>query len=376
MNMEDHSKGVILVIDDSSTNLKLLDTTLSKAGFQVILAKDGEIGVEQAIQTKPDIVLLDVLMYGIDGFETCRRLKAYEVTRNIPVIFMTVLSEPVDKLTGFNVGGVDYITKPLYHEEVLARVNAHLTIRRQQKQLQDQTDQLQALNASKDKFFAILSQDLQGPFEELLHFTEFITEHIEGCRPEEIKEIVGTLRNSVGNLHELLKNLFAWSSIQRGALECHPQYFDIREIIGRNLTLFRATAEQKRIIIKSLVQAEIPVYADAGMVYIVIRNLISNALKFTKSGGKVRISATENQAWVEISVSDTGIGISAEDIAKLFRIDVKYQRVGTAGEEGTGLGLVLCKELVEKNGGRLSLESEVGKGTTVTFTLPKPPLTK
>jgi two-component system sensor histidine kinase/response regulator len=374
MNMEGNPKGVILVIDDSPINLKLLFTTLSKAGFQVVSAQDGESGIEQAIQIKPDIILLDVLMYGIDGFETCQRLKTHEVTRDIPVIFMTVLSEQVDKLKGFNVGGVDYITKPLYHEEVLARVTTHLTIRRQQQQLQEQAEQLKVLNASKDKFFSILSQDLQSPFEELLHFTEFIVDHIGGCSREEIKEIVGTLRNSVKNLHELLKNLFAWSSIQRGALECHPQCFDIREIIGRNLTLFKSTAEQKQIILKSLVQDETPVYADAGMIYIVIRNLISNALKFTKAGGKVKILVAEKEEFVEISVSDTGIGIDAEELSKLFRIEVKYQQVGTAGEEGTGLGLILCKELVEKNGGRLSLESEVGKGTTVRFMLPKPPI--
>jgi two-component system, sensor histidine kinase and response regulator len=281
------------------------------------------------------------------------------------------LAEPVDKLQGFNVGGVDYIAKPLYHEEVLARVNTHLTIRRQRRQLQEQTAQLQTLNASKDKFFSILSRDLQSPFDELLHFTEFITENIHRCSREELKEIVGTLHSSLGNLNELLKNLFTWSNLQRGVLECHPQELDIGELIGRNLTLFRQNAEQKQIMLKNFVQPKLSVYADPGMVYIVIRNLLSNALKFTSAGGKVKISAIEHPEMIAISVTDTGHGIAPENVAKLFRIDLKYQQPGTAGEEGTGLGLILCQELIEKNGGRLMLESTVGQGTTATFTLPK-----
>lgn len=372
--MDDNSKGLILVVDDSQTNLKLLSMTLNKAGFQTVPAKNGEIGIEKAIETQPDVILLDVLMEGLDGFETCRRLKEHEETRSIPVIFMTVLSEPVDRLKGFEVGGVDYIVKPLYHEEVLARVSAHLTIQRQRKQLQAQTAQLEESNASKDKFFSIVSHDLQSSFEELLHFTEFIAENIQTSGPEEIEEIVGTLKTSVGNLYELLKNLFTWASVQRGKMEYYPQYVDVCEIITRNITLFQSEAEQKQISLKNLISSELPVYADAGAVYAVIRNLFSNAIKFTKSGGQVTIEATQNDAEVEISVADTGIGMSPEDVAKLFRIDIKHHRVGTSGEEGIGLGLVLCKEMIEKSGGKLVLESKPGKGTTAKFTLPKAPV--
>lgn len=368
------SQGIILIIDDSPTNLKFLFSVLGKAGFQVLLARNGETGIEQAIEMKPDIILLDILMYGIDGFETCRRLKANSATCDIPVIFMTVLSEPVDKLKGFQVGGVDYITKPLHYEEVLARIKSHLTIRRQQEQLQKQAQHLQELNASKDTFFSIISHDLQVPFEELLHFTEFMAENIQGCGPDEVEEIVDTLRQSVGNLYELLKNLFTWSSLQRGTMECYPQHLDIREIIERNVSLCRTKAEEKQIVLKNLIEQEIPAYADAGMVYAIIRNLLSNALKFTESGGKVSIDATQHERCVSVIISDTGIGIAPDDLKNLFQVDVKYQQTGTAGEEGTGLGLLLCQELIEKSGGKLILESTVGVGTTVTLRLPKVPL--
>lgn len=372
--MEDSSKGVILIIDDSLTNLKLLSMTLEKGEFEVISAKSGENGLEEAIRQSPDVILLDILMEGMDGFETCKRLKAHEATKDIPVIFMTVLSEPVDRLKGFEVGGVDYIVKPLFHEEVLARVNAHLTIRRQQKQLQEQTKRLEELNASKDKFFSIVSHDLQSPFEDLLHFTEFIAENFAHCSPEEVEEIVSTLRNTVGNLYELLKNLFTWASVQRGKMEYYPQFINVQEIVERNMTLFRANAEYKHVMLKNLIKHELPAYADAGAVYAIVRNLISNALKFTEPEGKVTIDAMPEDQYITISVADTGIGMEKEDVATLFRIDTKYQRVGTAGEEGTGLGLILCKELVEQSGGMLSLVSELGQGTTVTFSLPKAPV--
>lgn len=368
--MEDRSKGFILIIDDSLTNLKLLTMTLGKAGFQVHSARDGETGIVQAGQLKPDVILLDVLMEGIDGFETCRRLKANAETKDIPVIFMTVLSEPIDRLKGFEVGGVDYIVKPLYHEEVLARVHAHLTIRQQHRQLQEQTQRLQELNASKDKFFSIIYHDLQSPIEGLLHFTEFISQNIQKCSQAELEEIVNTLRNSVGNLYELLKNLFTWASIQRGKLDYYPLYIDVREIVARNISLLMPNAEQKHITLKNLIQNELMAYADASIVYAIVRNLLSNALKFTEPGGKVTVNAGIEDHLVKVSVADTGIGIPQEDVTKLFQIDVRHQRIGTAGEEGTGLGLILCKELVERSGGTLVIASETGKGTTVMFTLP------
>ncbi len=368
------SEGIILVIDDSPTNLKFLFSVLGKAGFQVLLARNGETGIEQAIEMKPDIILLDILMYGIDGFETCRRLKADAATCEIPVIFMTVLSEPVDRLKGFQVGGIDYITKPLHYEEVLARINAHLTIKRQQTALQEQARNLQELNADKDTFFSIISHDLQRPFEELLHFTEFMAENIRDCPPEEVTEIVDTLRDSIGNLYELLKNLFAWSSLQRGTMECYPQHIDLREIVDRNIKLFKSKAEEKHIVLKSMMTQEVPAYADAGMVYAVLRNIIANALKFTENGGRVTVDAAQHARCVSVMIADTGVGMDSEALKALFRTDIKYQQPGTEGEEGTGLGLLLCHELVEKNLGALIVESTPGEGTTVTIRLPKVPL--
>jgi signal transduction histidine kinase len=241
------------------------------------------------------------------------------------------------------------------------------------RELKEKNVQLAGLNASKDKFFSILAQDLQTPITRLLELTQVTEENIEFFSQDELKETAGTLRDSLENLYELLKNLFTWSGIQRGTVTPHPQTVALEEIIRRNMRIFIPFAEEKQVRLKSEITAETSVYTDPDMLYAVVRNLISNALKFTFPGDSINISATQNEDFIEVSVSDTGVGIRQEALPKLFRVDVTYQTPGTAGEEGTGLGLILCKELVERNGGTIWVESEVGEGTTFRFTLPQEP---
>jgi two-component system sensor histidine kinase/response regulator len=171
----------------------------------------------------------------------------------------------------------------------------------------------------------------------------------------------------------LIENLLTWSRIQQGTLDHYPQMMDLRELARQNVDVFMSNAEHKGITLKNLIEEKIPVYADVNMLNAILRHLISNALKFTKPGGLVEVSARDNGAHVEVSVSDTGIGISAEHLPKLFRIDVRYKRLGTAREKGTGFGLILCKEFIEKHGGKIWIESKVEQGSTVRFTLPKNP---
>jgi signal transduction histidine kinase len=320
-------------------------------------------------------------MPGMDGFEICRRLKVNKETKDIPVIFMTALSDMEDKIKGFKMGAVDYITKPFQQEEVLARVNTHLTIRRLQQQLEtknvlleEQVKQLKELNASKDKFISMISHDLQSPFSSLRGLIQFTAENIGDYNKNELENIMDLLGNSTDNLYALIENLLTWSRIQRGVMEHCPQRMDIREFVAQNIDLFSPNAESKQITLKNLIKQSTPVYADFNMVNAVLRNLISNAIKFTHPGGSVEVSARNDGRYVEVSVSDTGIGIDKQHLPKLFRIDVRYKRLGTAREKGTGLGLILCKEFVEKHGGEIWIESEAGQGSTVKFTLPRNPV--
>ncbi len=360
----DHAKSLVFIVDDDPVNVNLLVDMLSYEGLNLAVATSGEEALKQVKAIKPDLILLDVIMPGIDGFETCRRLKRHDATAEIPVIFMTALTETVNTIKGFEVGGVDYITKPLQYEELFARVKAHLTIRRQQLQLQ-------ALNASKDTFFSIIAHDVKNPFTGFLLCIHLLEESLNTWNKDRMTEITALLRTSAEHLSALLDNLLTWSRIQRGMIDHHAEPFDLHLAVARNIALFTPNAKHKQISLSNSIQKQTIAYADVKMMDTVLRNLLSNALKFTSNGGTVDISARHDQQYVEVSVSDTGLGIAEEHLPKLFRVDAAYKRRGTADENGTGLGLILCKEFVERHGGRIWVESEEGHGSRFTVSLPR-----
>ncbi len=258
--------------------------------------------------------------------------------------------------------------------DITEHKQAEEALRAAHNELTEKNAQLAELNANKDKFFSIISHDLRSPFTVLLGYSQLLDEELERYSRDEIKKCVEQLRASAERLHALLQNLLTWSRIQRGAMEYVPETIDIRYITSENIDLFISKASHKQITLRNAVVSETYTYADSQMVNTILRNLLSNALKFTPTGGCIDVSARQHEAHVEVAISDTGIGIKQEDFPKLFRIDTRYTNIGTAGEQGTGLGLSLCKDLIEKNRGRIWVESEVGKGTTFTFTLPKTPM--
>ena len=392
-------KSTILVVDDNVTNLNILLDYLNELSYKVLIAANGEQALQQLQHIHPDVILLDVMMPGIDGFETCLRLKANSETRDIPVIFMTALTDTVDKVRGFAVGGVDYITKPFQHEEVLARLKAHVTIRKLQQELQqknhdleeyadilakkndelasknaeldEKNTQLKALNADKDLFFSIIAHDLRNPISALRELPQIIIENLDTYNQDDLRRMISLQRDAAKNLFELLENLLTWSRIQRGSIDYQPQPINIQEFVDRNIALLSANAFSKKMTLTNAITASAAVYVDYKMIDTVLRNLLSNAIKFTSEGGTIRVTAAEEERHIRVAITDNGIGIGEKYLPKLFRIEEQYRRTGTANERGTGLGLILCKEFVERNGGRIWVESQEGKGSTFTFTLPK-----
>ncbi len=368
----------ILVVDDNPMNLGVLFDHLKTSGFKILIAEDGESAIHQAKFAKPDVILMDVMMPGIDGFEACRNLKKDEETKDIPVIFMTALFETADKIKGFEAGAVDYITKPFQNEEVIARITAHLTIQLQKKELQELNatkdkllKELGELNATKDKFFSIIAHDLRSPFNGLIGASDLLIQSFEALEKEIVIDLIKSMNIASRNAFNLLNNLLEWSRSQTGRIEWDPNITDISIIIRENKLLLKHNAEEKGISVVSEIQDNTFVYADEHMINTIIRNLITNAMKYSRSGEEIRISSKDAGDFLEISVSDEGIGIKPENIGKLFRIDVHHTTKGTANEQGTGLGLILCKEFVEKHNGKIWVESELGKGATFRFTLPK-----
>jgi len=240
----------------------------------------------------------------------------------------------------------------------------------QKKEIEQQKADLQQLNATKDKFFSILAHDIKGPLNSLTAFLNIMTNHLDEMSQDDIKFMSSNLNKSVKNLYSLLENVLSWSRSQMGVLEYKYQAIDIQELVEQSLQLLAVSAQNKGINLINNTQKDLLAWADSNSIQTVLRNLISNAIKFTSTDGNITINSWATEKEVVVSVCDTGVGMSQEAMEKIFRVDARYTTKGTANEVGTGLGLVLVKEFIEKNNGSLKVESQEGKGSTFTFTLP------
>ena len=249
------------------------------------------------------------------------------------------------------------------HSDITDRKQAEELLRESEKSLIE-------LNAAKDKFFSIIAHDLRSPFNSIIGFCNLLLEQIKNKDIENIELYAQIILKSSNKAMELLMNLMEWSRLKIGRMEYSPEYFDMAVLLKETSDFFDKIAEQKSITIKNSLPHHLSVFADKNMIKLVVRNLFSNAIKFTAPGGKVNISAQKNRNEIVISVSDTGIGLSPESIDNLFRIDQVYSNKGTNNESGTGLGLILCKEFVEKHEGKIWVDSKIAEGTTFYFTLP------
>ena len=238
-------------------------------------------------------------------------------------------------------------------------------------EIKDNELKLIELNATKDKFFSIIAHDLRSPFNSVIGFSEHLLELIEKKEYENIELYANIILQSSNRAMDLLTNLFEWSQSQSGRMELHPEDFPMIPLIKEQIVLYKDIAEQKSITITNSLTPDIRVNADKAMIKSLLRNLISNAIKFTPSGGKIAILVVEKQNEIIVSVSDNGIGISKAGINNLFSIGHSYSTPGTNKEKGTGLGLILCQEYIKKNNGKIWVESEPGKGTTFYFSIPQ-----
>ncbi len=355
-------KSGILIVDDTPKNIQVAASILKEQGYQVAFTRDGQSALARVRSAKFDLILLDIMMPEMDGYEVCQHLKADPQTADIPVIFLTAKTDSDSVIKGFEVGGVDYVTKPFNPAELLARVKTHSELKRAKEELKE-------LNATKDKFFSIIAHDLKNPFAVLIGCSDFLLQ--SEPLTEDQRELAEDMNTASQQGYDLLQNLLKWSRSQIGHLACEPKMINIQNIVNETILLLKNNAMSKNIRLIGEIEENTSVYADSDMITTVIRNLLSNSIKYTPDGGSITISADDKGDVLEISISDTGVGIKPEDIEKLFRIDVKHSTPGTAKEQGTGLGLNLCKEFVEKNNGKIGVESTVGKGSRFYFTVPK-----
>jgi len=251
-------------------------------------------------------------------------------------------------------------------------MEANDRIREQKTKLEQLNNELRAANAVKDKFYSIIAHDLKDPFQVLLISAEVLHNDYPDMEKEERNKYISGIYRTTGNLAALLENLLQWSRTQYGEIECNPREIDLDILAKEQIDFFIAKAEKKNITLIAEIPENLPVYADENMLQSILRNLVGNALKFTHPGGTVKLTTKDDGNFIVTSVSDTGVGIQGEKLDALFTTGGSHTTMGTAKEKGTGLGLMLCKEFVEKNGGSLRISSQPGKGSTFSFTLPKP----
>ncbi len=249
-------------------------------------------------------------------------------------------------------------------EDITSRKNAEIKIKESEQKLRE-------VNLAKDKFFSIIAHDIKTPFNAILGFSGLLQDDFDNFNNDEKKTFIKNINDAAEITFKLLENLLEWSRSQTGKIIINPEKIDLSLLINDTISFLKPTAEKKSIQIHSDVNYNTTVFADINMITTTIRNLISNAIKFSFPNGLIKISVKNIDNFIEISIIDNGIGISNEDLSKIFKLDAHFKKEGTAHEQGTGLGLILCKEFVEKNGGWIWAESEPGKGSSFKFTLPK-----
>jgi signal transduction histidine kinase len=354
----------ILIVDDVTKNIQLVANYLKQSGYEIYYALNGPMALEQIKNHTLDLILLDIMMPEMDGFEVCKKLKEDSQFADIPVMFLTAKTDIESIKRGFDVGGVDYITKPFDRSELLARVRTHLDLKHQKAELT-------ALNATKDKFFSIIAHDLKSPFNHLLGLSEIIQQMAMRSEEEEIHKMANMINDSAKKGRDLLENLLHWSRAQTGSITFEPNIIDLREVCADIIQFSGQIAKEKSIDIENKVKAKTFCEVDTNMLQTVVRNLLNNAIKFTQVGGKVTISARKLNDMIEVTVKDNGIGIADEHLERLFKIEENPSTIGTREEKGSGLGLILCKEFIERHKGKIWAESTLGDGSEFKFTVPK-----
>lgn len=372
MNMEiNPSEYKILIVDDVMSNVLLLKVLLTNEKFAIATASNGRQALEQVEKENPDLVLLDVMMPDMSGFEVAQHLKSNPNTADIPIIFLTALNSTADIVKGFQVGANDFISKPFNKEELIIRVTHQISLVAAKRLILSKTEELQRTIAGRDKLYSVIAHDLRSPMGSIKMVLNMLILNLPSEKiGAEMYELLTMANQTTEDVFSLLDNLLKWTKSQIGKLNVVYQDVDLVEVTDGVIEIFSMVASLKKIRIHEMKPEKMMVNADIDMLKTVVRNLLSNAIKFSKENSEVLVKMEEVDGMAVVSVQDYGCGINEEGQKKLLHTDTHFSTFGTNNEEGSGLGLLLCKDFVVKNGGKLWFTSKEGEGSIFSFSIP------
>lgn len=368
--------ATLMVVDDTPANLKLLEGILQEHGFRVRPFPLGRLAVKAALAEPPDLILLDVMMPEMDGYETCAKLRAEERTRDIPVIFLSALRETDDKLKAFRAGGVDYVTKPFQAEEVLARVRTHLdllqarrSLAARNRELTESLERQAELERMRDNLVHMMVHDMRSPLMGIGGNLDLLRMDIETGLGSQQQGFLDSASQATKSLIEMVSSMLDVSRLEARQMPVALQRCDVLPALRRGVEALGAATQRCQLQLE-LPPGPVLAECDPGLVARTVSNLLGNALKFTPKGGSISVRVSGADGVVRFSVIDGGPGIPAEHHGRIFEKFGQVQSGGPKVKYSTGLGLTFCKLATEAQGGRIGLESEVGRGSTFWFELP------
>lgn len=364
-------RSLILIVDDNPVNLQLLGNKLREENVDIAVAKDGEKAIKIAKSKLPQLILLDIMMPEMDGYEVCRTLKEDEDTKDIPIIFLTAKVSSEDIIRGFNLGAVDYITKPFNPKELLSRVNTHLRLREYTNELSEKNQQLQTLMNEKNEFLGIAAHDLKNPIYSISMLAKVLRDEKDLSR-DEIDEFTGDIVNTADKMLMLIKNLLDINAIEQGKITYTFETIDLSIVFNNIYDIYHELSNKKSINFHFENNAQSSeILTDLIAIRQILDNMVSNAVKYTPKGKNVFLKIYDNNDYLNIEIKDEGPGFTDEDITKLWGKFTRLSAQPTGEEHSTGLGMSIVKKYADAIGAKVELNTQPGIGSIFTIILPK-----